>query len=350
MGPYNITQVDVPGLLAVAQGAQDRRLNQMLLQRKVQMEDRAQELNIKKQSVLASVFKTQGQPSSPASGPPADLMAPYTSPPTSALAGAPVDAPAPMAPAAPQSLVDPSSLPPRTDGMSLNPEAMKALYQIDPDMAEKLQSSVFNANKEQLGEIQRQGGVMASAAFDLKKVPVDQRAGEVAKLVPWLRSQGVPESALSPQALANMPLDDRSLDRMIITGRSLSDVIRDERADNAPQWIRTEDPNGQVTLTPMPRNGAAAPSGPPAEAINYLRSNPALAPQFDAKYGPGASRSYLSAAQPMSADDAGPMLQDAQNTGTISSANAARIHSAFGPNGGAAFETWMKAHNIRIAD
>ena len=39
--------------------------------------------------------------------------------------------------------------------------------------------------------------------------------------------------------------------------------------------------------------GGGAPSGPPSQAINALRQDPTLAAQFDAKYGPGASRSVL---------------------------------------------------------
>lgn len=283
--PFEIlaaSRISAPSLIGAYEQGQDRRINQMLMQRKMQQQDREQELSIQKQSVLSRLYQPKGggQPSAggAATSPPnstaaSPLTAPYADPstpdtrPLSAVMGGIGDnppAPPPMAPQPPQGLVDPASLPPRTDGMELNPDALRELYQLDPEMAVKLQTSVFSANKEQFAEKQRIGGVIANAAYYLRNLPESERGVELQKLIPQLRDQGIPDSALTPQAIGS--LDNQSLDRMIAMGRGLENILRDKRLDNAPMWVDVTDAKtGEVRRVGMPRNGGgggiAAPPG-----------------------------------------------------------------------------------------
>jgi hypothetical protein len=128
--------------------------------------------------------------------------------------------------------VDPAALPPRTDGLKLNQDALRQLYVLDPDMAKGLQDMAFNADKKQFEAMARNGEVMATAAYDDQALAdAERRRAEVANLVPYLIQNGVPADLLTPQALDQLDLSDAGLDRLITTGRKLGDVIKDDRED-----------------------------------------------------------------------------------------------------------------------
>jgi hypothetical protein len=265
MAGYDITPIDVPGILSAYTGAQDRRVNQMLMKRKMDMEDRAVSLQNQKMDLAAKAFGLQpgggGQPStsgglaapyasppaaSPVTAPAASLATPYAAP-SSVPSVATIDrnrpTGSPLSPmtfpdqtitpaypvVAPQTLVDPAALPPRTDGLKLNQDALRQLYVLDPDMAKGLQDMAFNADKKQFEAMARNGEVMATAAYDIKRLPPERRRAEVAALVPYLIQNGVPADLLTPQSLDQMDLSDAGLDRLITTGRKLGDVIKDDQ-------------------------------------------------------------------------------------------------------------------------
>jgi hypothetical protein len=68
--------------------------------------------------------------------------------------------------------------------------------------------------------------------------------------------------------------------------------------DAARRWITIRnpvfiDPSNPASMGRSPPAPARGGSEPPPQAVQLLRSNPSLAPQFEQKYGPGSASRYL---------------------------------------------------------
>jgi hypothetical protein len=205
-GPYGITQVDVPGILGAYQNAQQARMQQMHMQRQETRAAAEDERRIKREGIVSRIFSPQSKGGDPASGgtAPAQVGATQAGP--------------------PGQLVDPAQLPPRTDGLALNPDALRELYAVDPDTAKQVQDMVYTANKQQFEAMQRNGEAMATVAWRLKQMPQEDRAAEVQAWAPQLQQMG-----LTPEMLARADLSDAGLERYYIAGRKLSEVAAERK-------------------------------------------------------------------------------------------------------------------------
>lgn len=102
-------------------------------------------------------------------------------------------------------------------------------------------------------------------------------------------------------ALAQVPFEQRqaALMRLGQMGEYLKATAPKIMSIEAGGSLAAVDPRtGQPTFTVLPNPGDQAPGGSvgasiPRGAIDMLRKNPSLAPQFDAKYGQGASKTVL---------------------------------------------------------
>jgi hypothetical protein len=112
-------------------------------------------------------------------------------------------------------------------------------------------------------------------------------------------------------------------------------------------------PGGPSTTQPPQPGGQGGPPQPGAIVNGYRFKGGAVNdPQsWEAAGGAGSGpQTFQPVGGTISANEAAPILRNAQSTGTISRMDAERVRSALGANGGESFQQWLAQHNIRIAN
>lgn len=228
------SRVDVPGLLGVYQGARQSRMQDMLFQRQIANDDRKAELDIQRQGVMARLFQPkQGQQGGGDQSP--------QQPVSPAAVGAGMGQA--MTPQAPQSLMHPAQLPPRTDGITLNPEALAALYKIDPEGAMQIQNTFYNAEKGQIERSQQNGETMYKAATLLQGMPQEQRAAVFKSMAPQLEQLGIP-----PDQLSQVDLSDQGLANYAQLGNTLANISDTRKPVHLGPGDEVQDPQSGTVL------------------------------------------------------------------------------------------------------
>lgn len=245
--PFGIEQVDVPGILGVYQGAQDRRVNQMLLQRKMAMEDRA----LQQQERISNVYKNLRDPdsakgggqSSPAGGlasayappSPAPVAAPPASFDPSMPTGSPLS-PATFPQGAPQASTEfaaptmpaPAQAPP-PGWYEANKPVVDQLMSVDPEKAFQLMTQLKGMDDAQLKHIEVQAQTMAGVGEHLHSFPDGPaRQAELQRITPDLVARGIPL-----QKIQQADTSDKGLQWLIVQGSDLTKLWAHENDERA---------------------------------------------------------------------------------------------------------------------
>lgn len=233
--PFNITQVDVPGLIAGYQNQQDRRVNQMLLQRKIALEDRELERQEKTAGIMAQFRSPQqggGGRTSPAGGMSAAYAPPAAAAPVSA-GPASIPQGSPLSPAASQSVAQapaqpaaPLPAPPQT-WLAANEDMLSQLQTVDAAAAFDMRAKLQGLDDAHLKHAQAITQTMAQAAEHLSSFPTPQaRAAELQRITPDLVASGIPQ-----EAIARADLSDQGIQWQIVHGMDLEHIIAREKEE-----------------------------------------------------------------------------------------------------------------------
>lgn len=245
--PFGIEQVDIPSMLGMHQQMKRQRIADLMQAKQYERQDRQEQMALEAQKLRQQVFQGQPKGGDPQSGGTGADMAPTSNAPASSPQLPPLDQP----------------LPPRTDGLSINMQALQQLYAIDPEGAANIQKLVYDSNKQQLEQATQRGEAMAIAADALKSVSPGERQAEFQRRwAPFLAERGWPT-----ELLQQADLSDQALDGYYRQGMTLKDVIEKNKPD-----LRVV-PLGGTIYDVNTRSAVAQPSGVPrgGEVIDGYR-------------------------------------------------------------------------------
>lgn len=216
-----------------------------------------------------------------------------------------------------------------------DPTAKAQLAGINPELWMKLDDRTK-------AQIKKSTEFMGNAVYDISRSPEAERPAKWRAYVQSAESQGmdIPTQyeTYSPQALNAIVAEVGHTEDFIKFNEPEYKVI--PQGGYAQGFQYGIPIAGGPSTTQPPQAGGMAPPNPGDVVKGFRFKGGSL-------NDPSA---WEAAPEPASANDAAPILRQAQSTGAITRADAERVRSSLGPNGGASFQQWLTQHNIRISD
>jgi len=196
------------------------------------------------------------------------------------------------------------------------PGAMDALAGIDQNMWMKLDDRTKQRVKQATE-------FMSNAGYAISRLPPEQRPAAWAGYVRQAEASGL-----------DIPTQYETY-----SDQSLASAMAE--AGQTAAWLKSMEPD----YKPVGEGGLAGfQYGVPIQQGSAVRN---FAP---AQGGPVAQNPAPNGQAGLTPDQAAPIIQGAQQSGTISRSDAMRIQQSLGPQGAAKFQQWMQKHNVRVAD
>jgi hypothetical protein len=249
--PFNITQVDIPGIYGAVRQNQMSRIQQMLGERQIAAADRQAERENHYNTALTRLFTPPpaAGASSGASG--SASPTPPVNPVVAAYGGVP---PGPAQPA-----VTPPGLPGADPAgtaapsqMRIDPAAAQALIQADPERGPAVLHAIRQMNADQLSQAHERLVALAPYYAAVAQIhegpPYTQRRAYIQSILPQLQQMG-----LDPAQITGFDPSDQALNQHMLQGETMEQILVGMRPD-------LHESNGQVIdYHALP---AAAPGNP----------------------------------------------------------------------------------------
>ncbi len=219
-----------------------------------------------------------------------------------------------------------------------DPDALNALMRYQPQLALKIQDDqrAQTAEQEKRDLITRAAGGDQGAMLQLPGVDL-----EAWKAIDKPRQDKIAQITAISGDLALAAKDSADWDSLFsraaqrhpelaeFVGKFYDRTTTIAEADKMKEWLASQ----KITHLVVPPGGRTVPLDQQGNRLDVPQTQ-----------GGGDQSADLTPEQ------AAPIIQKAQQTGTITRAEAQAISKALAPNGQQAFQQWMQKHNVRVQD